>query len=100
MDPAITLPAVTIPNWPESGFKQLQADHRPLFPKVTDEHLQTYFIYRLASDKVESNDIKGIRKGENLQAGKRVRACSILKTREDLYFTGIVMASMKKRVYI
>ena len=94
----VILPTSIMPNWPTGGFKQLQVDHRKLLPQLKEEHLESYFIYRLSSDKIEAHDIKGIKKGENLQAGKRVRACSFQKTGNDLFFTGIVMASMKKKV--
>ena len=98
MGESVVLPTEVIPEWPECGFRQLTPDHRPYLPKIKDDHLETYFIHRLASDKVETMDIKAITKGTKLFEAEHVKACSIHKTQQDIYFTGIVAASMKKKV--
>ena len=68
----IKLPESSIPEWPDTGFKHLQPEHRPHLPKITDDQLESYFIfiYRMASDKVEVGDIKGITKGKK-SAGRK-----------------------------
>ena len=94
------MPDVIIPDWPDTGFRQLSKEHRPFFPKVTAEQLQSYYIYRLASDQIANDDIKAIQKGDKLFEGKRVKSCSVHRTQQDLYITGIVTASMKKKVFV
>jgi hypothetical protein len=56
-----------------------------------------YFIYRLAGDNEMSNDIKALTKGEKMME-TRIFACSSLQTKDFIFFTGIVGASMKNKV--
>ena len=96
--PIVSLPCDEIPNWPATGFKQLQLEHRAVFPKISTDHLEAYFIHRLATDKQESGDAKAIEKGKQLIQSNRVKACSVHMTRQDIYLTGIVSAAMKTKV--
>ncbi|KAJ8302857.1 hypothetical protein KUTeg_019253, partial [Tegillarca granosa] len=78
-------------GWPISGFQQLQSEHQLILPKITFEQIDTYFLYRLAGG------IRAIEKGQDMLRGERVSACSVQVT-DNIYFTGIVGASMKNQV--
>ncbi|WAR12324.1 hypothetical protein MAR_026504 [Mya arenaria] len=45
-------------DWPESGFHQLQLEHRILLPKLSRPQIDGYFKYREATDKNITSDIK------------------------------------------
>ena len=44
----ITLPKPDDVVWPLGGFQQLQVAHKMLLPKITEEQIESYFIYRMA----------------------------------------------------
>ncbi len=46
--PLIEIPEATDIEWPKHGYKQLIADHRLVFSKVTREQIDGYFLFRLA----------------------------------------------------
>jgi hypothetical protein len=65
---------------------------------VKKEKLEGYFVHRLATDNVETGDMKGIEKGERLVEAGHVTACSVHMTSKDVYLSGMVKAAMKKKV--
>jgi hypothetical protein len=98
-DPII-IPDQTVLNWPLTGFQQLTSVHKILLPKLSTTHIEGYFKCRLVSDRKCNTDIKALQKGQLMLESNRVDACSVHITMHDVYLTGIVRASMKKKVFI
>ncbi|XP_063436162.1 uncharacterized protein LOC134717599 [Mytilus trossulus] len=96
--PLIEIPEATDIEWPKHGYKQLIADHRLVFSKVTREQIDGYFLFRLAGDKQVNGDIKALEKGRDLLQAKKILACSVLILVDGIFLSGIVGAAMKKQV--
>ncbi|WAR22027.1 hypothetical protein MAR_016001 [Mya arenaria] len=84
----------TLHDWQESGFHQLQLEHRIILPKLSRPQIDGYFKYRDATDKNITSDIKALQKGQLLYNSKIIRACSISVKGENLFFAGIVSVAM------
>jgi hypothetical protein len=76
----------------------LQLEHRILLPKLSRPQIDGYFKYREATDKNIASDIKALQKGQLLYNSKRIRACSISVKGQNLFFTGIVSAAIRRNV--
>lgn len=65
---------------------------------MTDGLVEGYFTYRVATDKEKTVDIKALEKGKQLIEAKRIKACSVLISVDNIYLTGLVGAAMKRNV--
>jgi len=97
-DEPVILPDPVDTDWPESGFHQLQLEHRIHLPKLTKDAVHGYFMYREAIDCQTNADIKAIEKGKKMYESDRIFACSISVKSSNIFFTGIVGAAMKRKV--
>lgn len=82
--------------WPAGNFNQLVEGTK--VPPITTDHIKGYFQLRAASDSHSMGDQKALAKGKLLLESLNVHACSIRPDNADVYFSGIVHASMKKSV--
>uniref|UniRef100_T1IN67 Uncharacterized protein n=1 Tax=Strigamia maritima TaxID=126957 RepID=T1IN67_STRMM len=94
---SISLPPEIFPAWPKTGFKQLSSDHKSYLQLLTSCNVICYMKHRIAADNEEVNNIKALEKGKLMYDGRKIEACSICVVDNDLYFTGIVGAAMKKK---
>lgn len=99
-NPPVILPPTVLPNWPDSGFRQILPAHRSCLPKLLEGHITGYFRYRSACDDQANGDITALEKGKILFEANRVHTCSFCSTDSDTFFSGIVRAMMKKKVSI
>lgn len=82
-----------MPNWPGSGFKSLTLDDRETAPKIREEHIQQYVVFRQTLDRGANYDHAAFRRG--MKMVDVVKAIS-LKTEDDLSFAScLVSAEMK-----
>lgn len=86
------------PLWPVGVFHQLRKEHKIILPKLIVEQVEAYFVYRMADDREARQDIKGLKKGQDMFDGERVQACSFSQAGQHTYFSGLVKAHMKKKV--
>jgi len=96
----IVLPTQVFTDWPSYGFRQLTTHLKSLLPPTTEEHIDGYFLLRVACDRQQTGDLQALHKGKLLLESRRVEACSMLAPVEDnvVFITGIVRAAMKKKV--
>lgn len=59
-----------------SGFQQLRSDHKIMLPKITEQQIEGYFLYRMADDREASGDVKALEKGKQMFESHRIIACS------------------------
>lgn len=95
---AVVMPPALLPNWPASGFRQILTSHRNIMPPVLEGHIAGYFTYHVACDNLANGDIAALEKGQALVDGDRVETCSFCTVDDEVFFTGIVRAMMKKKV--
>lgn len=67
-------------------------------PSIKEGDISGYFEYRIACDRLSTNDTQAIKKGQVLFESDRVQACSFVRVAEDVFFSGIVRAMMKRKV--
>jgi len=79
------------------AFRQLMNNSRSECPPLTEELIQSFFATWLGYDQPDVN-IPALRKGKLLLESKRVEACSMQKSDEASFFSGIVRAAMKRKV--
>ena len=97
--PVIDVPVPVWTDWPVCGFRQLTHQVQSELPATTNDHIRSYFVLRMACDNQQAGDIKALKKGQQLLDSLRVQACSMLLQDKYVYFTGIIKAAMKKKVY-
>jgi hypothetical protein len=81
-----------------SGFQQLRSDHKIMLPKITEEQIEGYFLYRMADDREASGDVKALEKGKQMFESHRIIACSFHQSGQYTFFSGIVGAAMRHKV--
>ena len=97
--PVIDLPNQVLIDWPVSGFRQLTEPTRNQLPRISEDHIRSYFVLQMACDNIQTDNMKALEKGRLLLESLRIQACSVLDN-DGLFFTGIVKAAMKKGVYV
>ena len=90
----VVLPEPLDPQWPISGFQQLRSDHKIMLPKITEEQIEGYFLYRMADDREASGDVKALEKGKQMFESHRIIACSFHQSGQYTFFSGIVGAAI------
>jgi len=94
----ITPDDLKMPAWPHEGaFRSMMEDQKNSLPPLLTEHLQQYVVHRQGLDKKSTNDIKALKKGK-LVAEDSVAALSWYSDQNYSYISGVVNASMKKKV--
>ena len=98
--PAVIVPTEILIDWPTSGFSQLTLEHTisAQFPKISSAHIDGYFMHRMGLDKRAVGDSQALSKGKLMLESNRIEACSILHQNNEIYFSAICLAAMKKSV--
>jgi len=73
--------------------------HHCLLETFDSHRISSYFHYSLATDNSYEHNIQAVQNGQLLLNGNRVEACNVAVHNIDVYFTGMVRAVMKKKVY-
>ena len=90
----VVVPKAPIPNWPVTGFKQLQPEMSDHMPNLTMGFVNSYFQFRQ-----QTADVKSILKGQGLYESARFIVCSCIQNESETYFSGVVKSSMKSKVF-
>lgn len=90
------LEANPMPDWPESGFKQITEGNLGQLPAITEHHVTGYLTLRMTLDKMANSDSQAVLKGQLLLESERLEACSFQKGEATLYITGICVSAMSK----
>ena len=93
----VILPRISLPDWPVSGFQQIENYHQDIIPEMTKEGIEEYFVSRQLKDALPSGNLKSLQLGQDLLTSQRIQAISINKQESGVYFTGMVAAAMKKK---
>jgi hypothetical protein len=89
-----------LPAWPLSGFVTINSSIRSQLPRTCQAHIEQYVVYRQGIDRESLKDKSSMKKGFLMAQDEAISALSVLQCSEQgvCFFTGIVSASMKKRV--
>ena len=85
-----------MPDWPV-GIKSIKPEDHAHIPRIRQGEIERYVLYRQSSDLLSAMDIAGLKKGEKLLI-ESVAAFGYLQVENQYFFSGIVNASMKKKV--
>lgn len=96
--PQVILAPAVLTEWPSSGFHQLTDQHRAVLPALSLDNIRTYLQVHQSSEPNNNINLKAIEKGQSLVDSNRVAACSFVGEDEEVYFSCIVRAAMKKKV--
>ena len=96
--PSIALPEpFPIPNWPNLTFESLSVESRENLPKIRDEHIQQYVVYRQCLDRGPNYDHSALKRGKLMQ--ESVGGISYLIHNEKCFFSSTVVSAMRDLGY-
>lgn len=97
LGPSVPRPSSS-PAWPNNAhFRSLVPSLRESLPPLAKEQIEEYVIYRQAQDREANRDVRAMNKGENLCEEGKVQGLSYYEE-DAFFFSGLVAASMKKKV--
>lgn len=97
LGPSVILPESNpMPEWPQEGFKSLTAENHSVIAQIREQQVHNYIIRWQGLEAELSQNISAIKNGRSMT--NSVEAISFLKSQDLVFFSGMVQASMRKRV--